>query len=278
MARLLSAVRGMRRLPALLCACALGFANAAVAQTQLKTKPFDAVQATYDRSVENDTALKARIETIRQAVTAHTLAPIEAMTSSGYVPLSCPIDPLAPCGPGQPKTVGKLQGRPADRLRVALCCEGDVPADLSKQDQEEAVIGFFATVLEENSVSAHPDIPGSACLPALAKFDHAKAAKAVKAAGIDPENLRVAGADIQLREKPAEDAPVALEIKPGDLLPLVVELTMSIPAGWNSIAMPKGGPGFTDQVGINELTPPAVCFLKAPNGEWQIAFTIQRGG
>jgi hypothetical protein len=42
--------------------------------------------------------------------------------------------------------------------------------------------------------------------------------------------------------------------------------------------MPKGGLGFTDQVGINELTPPALCFLKVPNGEWQIAFTIQRGG
>jgi hypothetical protein len=71
---------------------------------------------------------------------------------------------------------------------------------------------------------------------------------------------------------------VALQIKPGDLLPLVVELTMSIPAGWNSIAMPKGGLGFTDEVGINELTPPAVCFLKNASGEWQIAFTIQRGG
>jgi hypothetical protein len=278
MARLLSAVRGMRLLPTLLCVVALLFANAALAQTQLKTKPFDAVQATYDRSVENDPALKARIETIRQAVTAHTLAPVEAMLSSGYVPLSCSLDPLAACGPGQSKVVGKMQMKAADRLRTALCCEGDVPDDLSKQDQEEAVIGFFATVLEENSVSAYPDLPGSACLPALAKFDHGKAAKAVQAAGIDAENLRVAGADIQLREKPAEDAPVALNIKPGDLLPLVVELTMSIPAGWNSIAMPKGGLGFTDQVGINELTPPALCFLKVLNGEWQIAFTIQRGG
>jgi hypothetical protein len=278
MARLLSAVRGMRVLPALLCIVALAFANAAVAQTQLKTKPFDAVQATYDRSVESDPALKARIEQIRQAVTAHTLAPVEAMMSSGYVPISCSVDPLAPCGPGQSKLAAKMQMKPADRLRTALCCEGEVPADLSRQDQEEAVIGFFATVLEENSVSAYPDLPGSACLPALAKFDHGKAAKAVQAAGIEPENLRVAGGDMQLREKPAEDAPVALNIKPGDLLPLVVELTMSIPAGWNSIAMPKGGLGFTDQVGINELTPPAVCFVKAANGDWQIAFTIQRGG
>jgi hypothetical protein len=279
MARLLSAVRDMRPLSALLgaCACALALTNAAHAQAQLKTKPFDAVQAIYDRSVENDPALKARIETIRQAVTAHTLAAIEAMIAGGYVALSCTNDPLAPCGPGLSKTIGKPQMKPADRLRAALCCEGEVPADVSRQDQEEAVFGFFATVLEENSVSSHPDIPGSACLPALAKFDHAKAAKAVKAAGIDPENLRVAGADIALREKPAEDAPVALAIKPGDLLPLVVELTMSIPAGWNSIALPKGGLGFTDQVGINELTPPAVCFLKLPNGEWQIAFTIQRG-
>jgi hypothetical protein len=278
MAPLLSAVPRMRLLPALLCVSVLAFANAALAQAQLKTKPYDAIQASYDRGVENDPALKARIETIRQAVSAHTLAPIEAMISPGYVPLSCTVDPLVPCGPGHSKVIGKMQLKATDRLRTALCCEGDVPADVSKQDQEETVFGFFATVLEENSVGAHPDIPGSACLPALAKFDHAKAAKAVKAAGIDPENLRVAGADIQLREKPAEDAPVALAIKPGDLLPLVVELTMTIPAGWNSIALPKGGLGFTDQVGINELTPPAVCFLKFPNGEWQIAFTIQRGG
>ena len=268
----------MRLLAALLCLSTLAFANAALAQTQLKTKPYDPVQATYDRGVESNPALKARIETIRQAVTAHTLAPIEAMISGGYVPLSCSVDPLAPCGPGHSKVIGNMQSKAADRLRIALCCEGEVPPDVSRQDQEETVFGFFATALEENSVSAHPDIPGSACLPALAKFDRAKAAKAVKAAGIDPENLRVAGGDIQLREKPAEDAPVVQEVKPGDLLPLVVELTMSIPAGWNSIAMPKGGLGFTDQIGINELTPPAVCFLKFPNGEWQIAFTIQRGG
>jgi hypothetical protein len=270
----------MRILPALfwLCALSLSFSDVALAQAQLKTKPYEAIQATYDRSVENDPAFKARIEAIRQAVSSHTLAPIEAMLSGGYVALSCTNDPLAPCGPGLSKVVGKPQMKAADRLRTALCCEGDVPADVSRQDQDESVFGFFATVLEESSMSAHPDIPGSACLPALAKFDQAKAAKAVKAAGIDAENLRVAGAGIQLREKPAEDAPVALEIKPGDLLPLVVELTMTIPAGWNSIALPKGGLGFTDEVGINELTPPAVCFLKFPNGEWQIAFTIQRGG
>jgi hypothetical protein len=276
MARLLSAARGMRLLPALLCLCLIASANAAVAQAQLKTKPYDPIQASYDRSVENEPALKARIEALRQAVTDHALAPIEAMISSGYVPLTCSVDPLAPCTAAQGKP-GKAQ-KAADRLRIAICCEGEVPADVSRQDQDETVIGFFATLLEENSVSAHPDIPGAACLPALAKFDHAKAAKAVKAAGIDAENLRIAGADIQLRERPAEDAPVALAIKPGDLLPLVVELTMTIPAGWNSIALPKGGLGFTDQVGINELTPPAVCFLRTPKGEWEIAFTIQRGG
>jgi hypothetical protein len=278
MARLLSDMSRTRILPALFCLCALSFSEAAFAQAQLKTKPYEAIQATYDRGVANDPALKARIETLRQAVNNHSLTAIEAMIATGYVPLSCANDPLVPCGPGHSKTIGKPQMKEADRLRIALCCEGDVPADVSRQDQDETVIGFFATVLEENSVSSHPDVPGSACLPALAKFDRAKAAKAVKAAGIDPENMRVAGADIQLREKPAEEAPIALEIKPGDLLPLVVELTMTIPAGWNSIALPKGGLGFTDQVGINELTPPAVCLLKNANGEWQIAFTIQRGG
>jgi len=278
MARLLSAMARTTLLPALLCLSALALAQAALAQTQLKTKPYEPIQATYDRSVENDPTLMARLEALRQAVSEHKLAPIEAMIATGYAALSCSVDPLAPCAPGQAKVLGKPQMKSAERLRAAICCEGDVPPDLSKQDQEETVIGFFATALEENGVSSHPDVPGSACLPALAKFDHAKAAKAVKAAGIDPENLRVAGADIPLKEKPAEDAPVALQIKPGDLLPLVVELTMSIPAGWNSIAMPKGGLGFTDEVGINELTPPAVCFLKNASGEWQIAFTIQRGG
>jgi hypothetical protein len=278
MARLLSDMWRTSLLLTLICVSMFARANAALPQTQLKTKPYEPIQATYDRSVQSDPALKARIETLRQAVSDHTLAPIEAMIANGYAALLCSIDPLAPCAPGQAKVLGKSQMRSAERLRAAICCEGDVPADLSKQDQDETVIGFFATVLEENSTSAHPDVPGSACLPALAKFDRAKAAKAVKAASIDPENLRVAGADIPLREKPVEDAPVALQIKPGDLLPLVVELTMSIPAGWNSIALPKGGLGFTDEVGINELTPPAVCFLKNATGEWQIAFTIQRGG
>ncbi len=67
---------------------------------------------------------------------------------------------------------------------------------------------------------------------------------------------------MQLREKPVEDAPVVHEVKAGDLLPLVVALTMSMPAGWTSIAMPRGGLGFTDQVGMNELTPPAVCLTR----------------
>jgi hypothetical protein len=267
----------MRRLSQLLCLCALATSAAALAQTQPKTKSYEPVQATYDRAAENDPALKARVETLRQAVSNRSLATIEPMISAGYVALSCTADPLAPCGPGHGKTISKAQLKPADRMRTALCCEGEVPSDVPKQDQDEAVIGFFATVLEENTIGGHPDVPGSACLPGLPKFDRAKATKAVKAAGIDPENLRIAGADIQLREKPAEDAPIVQEVKPGELLPVLVELTMTIPAGWNSIALAKGGLGFTDQVGINELTPPTVCFLRNANGEWQIAFTIQRG-
>ena len=73
MARLLSAMARMRILPALLCVLALAFAKAAVAQAQLKTKPYESMQATYDRSVENDPALKARIETIRALMTASRL-------------------------------------------------------------------------------------------------------------------------------------------------------------------------------------------------------------
>jgi hypothetical protein len=222
--------------------------------------------------------LKARIETLRQAVADRRLAPLEAMISSGYVALFCTIDPIAPCAPGHAKLLGRAQMNPVQRMRAALCCEGEVSADVAKQDQDEAVIGFFATVLEESTIGAHPDVPGSACLPALAKFDHAKAAQVVKLTGIDTENLRIAGADMQLREKPVEDAPVVHEVKAGDLLPLVVALTMSMPAGWTSIAMPRGGLGFTDQVGMNELTPPAVCLTRNAGGEWQIAFTIQRGG
>jgi hypothetical protein len=161
-------MRRMRFAPALLCLCALLAAGSALAQAQLKTKAYDPVQAIYDRSVEADPALKARIETLRKAVSDHTLAPIEAMIASGYVPLSCSIDPLAPCAPGRAKVIGKPQLKPAERLRSALCCEGEVPPDVSKQDQDETVIGFFATVLEENSISVHPDFPGTACLPGLA--------------------------------------------------------------------------------------------------------------
>ncbi|GAC1330563.1 MAG: hypothetical protein NVSMB26_08100 [Beijerinckiaceae bacterium] len=260
-----------------LCALSLASGFVALAQTQPKTKSYEPVRATFDRGTENDPALKIRIEALREAVRTHNIEPIEAMLSAGYVALSCSVDPLAPCAPGQAKMIGRPQMKAPERLRSALCCDGEVSNDVPRQDQDETVIGFFATVLEESTVGAHPDVAGSACLPALPKFDRANAAKAVKAAGIDPENLRIAAGPIPLREKPAEDAAIVQELQPGDLAPLVVEMTMAIPAGWNSVAIAKGGLGFTDQVGINELTPPSVCFLKSASGDWQIAFTIQRG-
>jgi hypothetical protein len=273
---LLNGVRASFRRALLSRLFLLGVAGAA-AQTQPSTKPYEPVQATFDRSAESDPALNSRIDTLREAVRAHNLAPIEAMLSAGYIALSCGLDPLAPCAPGHAKTISGPQMKPPERLRSALCCDGEVSNDVPKTDQDETVIGFFATVLEESKVGAHPDVVGSACLPALPKFDRAKAAKAVKAAGIDPENLRIAGEPISLREKPAPDAAIVQELRPGDLAPLVVEMTMTIPAGWNSVALAKGGLGFTDQIGINELTPPSVCFVKNAGGDWQIAFTIQRG-
>ena len=94
---------------------------------------------------------------------------------------------------------------------------------------------------------------------------------------MEPENLRVASAVIPLRAKPAAESEAISRLDIGDIAPVVTDLTANIPSGWNAIALPDGGIGFTDALGLDELTPGAICFGK-DKGRWKIVATIQRGG
>ena len=126
-------------------------------------------------------------------------------------------------------------------------------------------------------VAPEPDAKGEVCAPALPRLDRAKAAAAAKAAGVEPENLRVASVAIPLRAKPAAVAEAISQLDPGDLAPVVTDLTQNTPSGWNAIAMTDGAIGYTDAVGLDELTPGAICWAKDKGG-WKIVSTIQRGG
>ncbi|MEI2734847.1 MAG: hypothetical protein V9G24_08550 [Rhodoblastus sp.] len=87
----------------------------------------------------------------------------------------------------------------------------------------------------------------------------------------------MASVAIPLRAKPAQGAEAISQLDPGDIAPLVTDLTGNVPSGWNAIAMTDGGIGYTDALGLDELTPGAICFGK-DKGRWRIVSTIQRGG
>ena len=96
------------------------------------------------------------------------------------------------------------------------------------------------------------------------------------AADIEPDNLRVTTSEIVLRARPASDAAELVRLPVGQMAPLVTDLPESLPDGWTAIAVPQGGYGFTDQLGLNEIAPGGLCFLKNAGGIWEIALSNQR--
>ena len=90
-------------------------------------------------------------------------------------------------------------------------------------------------------------------------------------------HLATPGHVFPLRAKPAAESEAISRLDIGDIAPVVTDLTANIPSGWNAIALPDGGIGFTDALGLDELTPGAICFGK-DKGRWKIVATIQRGG
>ena len=253
----------------------LGFFLPAAAFAQT-AKPYKPVAATYDRSAENDADLVALLKETRAAVDAKDAAALAQLLSERFVALDCPANPLKACAPGKAKAVGAKNAKPIERLRLAMCCEGKPSPETPEAAQNDTMFAILAANLGAGGPGANPDAKGEVCAPALPRFDRVKAAAAAKAAGVEPENLRVASVAISLRAKPAQGAEAISQLEPGDLAPLVTDLTGNVPSGWNAIAMTDGAVGYTDALGLDELTPGAVCFGK-DKGRWRIVSTIQRG-
>jgi len=241
------------------------------------SKPYKPVAATYDRAAEGDADLAALTKAARGAVEARDAGALAGLLSEKFVALECAANPRKPCAPGKAKAVGAKTGRPIDRLRLAFCCEGKPAPDMPEAAQNETMFAILAANLAAGGLGANPDATAQVCAPALPRIDRARAAAAANAAGVEPENLRVASAVIALRAKPAPGAEPISQLDPGDLAPIVTDLTGNVPSGWNAIAMTDGAIGYTDALGLDEMTPAAVCFGKEKGG-WRIVSTIQRGG
>lgn len=294
-----------RTAAALGCLSALAAATPALGQHM----PYEPLAVSYDTSAAEDAPLRALIETLRAAVAEKNLAAIDAELSPAVMAFECDADPVKPCpdlapvpavpaaapapvkiaGLSKPVRISRsvaarvdarlaamLKLPPAQRLRAGLCCR-DVPVQhITRAMREEAVLGFIGAALEEETIGAHPGLPGAACMPAWPVFDRAKAALLATSADIETGNLRVATTELALRGKPAKDAGEVARIGSGQIAAFVTDAVDSLPDGWSSIALPQGGLGFTDQGGLADLTPAGVCFAKDDAGKWKISAVIQR--
>lgn len=224
-----------------------------------------------------DADLAALARSLRSAIEARDARAIEGALSARFVALECPANPLKPCAPGKAKPVGAKSLAAAEKLRLATCCEGKPAPETPLSEQYETLFAVLGATLGAGTFAPNPDDPKAVCSPALPAFDRARAAKTAKAAGVEPENLRVASRPIALREKPSAGSPVADTLAPGDVAALVTDLTSETPAGWTAIGFGSRRVLYTDSLGLEELTPSALCFSNEKNG-WKIAYAIQRGG
>ena len=262
---------------------AVAFAAPAFAEG---TRPYAPAHVTYDRSAENDPALKTLIERLRAAVTAYDLDALAKDLSPDLAIADCSADPLkacpAPAAPPKPSakpTAPKRAAappRPLERLLQGLCCK-DIPRQhITKQMREQTALGIIGAALEEETLGSNPDLPGAACLPAFPLFDRVVAIKTVEAADIEPANLRVTAQPLELRARPDAAASVSATLPKGALAALVTELPESLPDGWTALALPQGGLGFTREGGLNDLAPAGICFAKDGEGAWKIALVALR--
>lgn len=225
----------------------------------------------------SDADLAALARSLRAAVEARDARPIEGALSTRFVALECSANPLKPCAPGKAKPVGAKTLTAAGKLRLAVCCEGRPAPETPLAEQYETLFAVLGATLDAGSFAPNPDDRRAVCSPALPAFDRARAAKTAKAAGVEPENLRVASAPIPLREKPTAESPVAATLAPGDVVALVTDLTSETPPGWTAIGFGSRRVLYADSLGLEELTPSALCFAKDRTG-WKIAYAIRRGG
>ena len=250
---------------------------AAAGPAHAQAKPYEPATVTYERPYDADLTLKNLIDSLHRAIAEKNLKLLDAALSPDFIAVDCSPDPTKPCGLPV-KTAARLTAKlPAPaRLRAALCCRDIAPGHITKAMREEAVLGFVGAALEEESIGTHPDLPGLACLPAWPLFDRAKASAIAAAADVEPGNLRVTMHEIALLELPAAGATESARLPPGRIAPVVSDLPDSLADGWTAIALPQGGTGYTDQLGLNEIAPGGLCFGKNAKGGWDIALTIQR--
>ena len=240
-------------------------------------KAYEPLAVTYDTSAAADPALKSLIERLHLAIAERKLAPIDAALSPVITVIECDNDPTKPCSPAVKGAVrSAFQMAPPDRIRAALCCRDIAPGKITRALREETVLGLFGAALEEETIGTHPALPGAACLPAWPMFDGAKAAAIAAAADIENDNLRVTARELVLKARPAAGAPEIARLPAGQIAPLVTDLPESLPDGWTAIAIPQGGYGYTEQLGLNEIAPGGLCFMKNDRGIWEIALSIQR--
>ncbi len=237
-------------------------------------KPYEPTTATFN--VIEDAALKDLVASLQKAATDQNMPALQASLAKSFTVITCKPDPALPCAPGK-KGVKQMAAKlsPAERLAQGLCCAGVPRAQITKEMIAESVVGQFGAALEAGPTGAHPDVAGAACLPGWPLFDRAKAARIARAAGIEPGNLRVADNEVPIRLKPDAKEPVAETLPKGAVVPLVTDLDRPPPDGWNAIALAKGGLGYTDALGLNEMAPAGLCFVREGT-IWKAGFFVLR--
>ena len=239
-------------------------------------KPYEPVRARFDLASNDDAALRDLIERLRKAAADRDMPAINASLTKSFTVVACKTDPTLPCAPGKKgvkQPAAKLS--PAERLAQGLCCADTPRAQITKDMIADAITGQLAAALDAAAIGAHPDAAGVACLPAWPLFDRPRAARMARAAGVEAASLRVADGDVQIRLKPDAKQPVAETLPKGSLVALVADLDVLIPDGWSAIALPKGGLGYTDALGLNDLAPSGLCFVRE-GPIWKTGFFILR--
>ena len=239
-------------------------------------KPYTPLDATITPTPA-DAELFALQAALKTAVEKQDTKIIDAAILPGFMGLTCSSDPRKACMKGaRGVTLAAPASPPAARLRAATCCS-DIPlAEQTPKLKNELMIGILGALLAEETSSLHPDQPGLVCQPSLPGYDRAKAEKMAKAADVEPQNLRVASTELTLRAKPDKTSAEVLKIPAGRIVPLVTLGQEGLAAGWNAIALPTGGLGFSDQGALSDLTPAALCFAKPKAGSWGLSLLIQR--
>lgn len=269
----------MRRAPlALLSGGLSAFAGlwAATEPARAEPRAYTPAPAVFTREAGSDAGLRATIARLRTAVAAHDMATLDGALAPDFAVIACSTNPTAACAPGA-KGVSVAKGKnAAERLRAGLCCAGTPKKQITEAMRVETALGLVGAALADDNIGASPALSGSACLPAPAAYDPKAVAAIVRAADVDPQNLRVTTADLVLLQKPDDAAPEAARVPAGRIVALATLGQEGLAAGWTAAALPQGGVGFTRQLVFDDLVQPTLCFVKGSDSAWKIKLIIER--